>query len=315
MAIAALAVAAAKGVSRDYDATTYLQTAIRGFDHLEAHNLAYCNDGKENIIDDYCALMAATELFRATGDQRFAAAAAKRADSLLARVSTDERYAGWLRADDGRRTFSHGAETGLPVIALLNFADTLGDGPQKSRVRDGVRQILTFELRITADAPNPFGYPRQYVTELDGTRRPSFFIAQKNETGYWWQGENARLGSLATAARWAARLFDAAFAQQLEDYATRCINWILGLNPYDVCMLQGRGFNNAVYEEGAPGAPGGICNGITAGFTDPQDIDFNPEEPPEATTGNHRWRWGEQWIPHSGWYILAVAFENDPPSN
>ena len=168
---------------------------------------------------------------------------------------------------------------------------------------------MNFEIEITADVNNPFGYPRQYVTELDGTRRSSFFIAQKNETGYWWQGENARIASLAAAARMTSRYVDNELKSRLRAYATRCIDWVLGLNPYDVCMLQGRGFNNPTYEIGFPNAPGGMCNGVTGGFEDELGIDFNPDIP-EAQSGNHRWRWGEQWIPHSAWYILAIGAEN-----
>ncbi len=37
-------------------------TAERAFAHLEVHNREYLDDGEENIIDDYCALLAATEL-------------------------------------------------------------------------------------------------------------------------------------------------------------------------------------------------------------------------------------------------------------
>jgi hypothetical protein len=312
VSIAALAVAAATGQSRDYDSKKYLETAIKGFDHLEKNNLKYCNDGKENIIDDYCALMAATELFTAAKEQRFIDAAAKRAKNIINRISSDENYTNFLFADnEGKRTFFHGADAGLPVVALLNFEKISDSEELNKEILDAVKKIMTFELEITKEVTNPFGYPRQYVTDAERNKRGSFFIAQKNETGYWWQGENARLGSLATAARYTARKFDGEFAGQLETYAENCINWLLGLNPYDTCMLQGRGHNNVVYEEGYPSAPGGMCNGITAGFVDEHDIDLNPEEPKVATTGDHRWRWGEQWIPHSGWYILAVSSENN----
>ena len=37
--------------------------AKRAFAHLLINNIKYCDDKKENIIDDYCALMAATELW------------------------------------------------------------------------------------------------------------------------------------------------------------------------------------------------------------------------------------------------------------
>ena len=84
-------------------------------------------------------------------------------------------------------------------------------------------------------------------------------------------------------------------------------NWILGLNPYDLCMVQGKGRNNPVDYEGAPNPPGGICNGITSGVEDEHDIAFLPA--PYGRRGDWSWRWSEQWIPHASWMILALASE------
>src|SRR5262249_50038676 len=58
MAIAALARAA--GAPRDGESTRtrYLGAAIRGFEVLEARNAEFLDDHAENLIDDYCALLA-----------------------------------------------------------------------------------------------------------------------------------------------------------------------------------------------------------------------------------------------------------------
>lgn len=84
------------------------------------------------------------------------------------------------------------------------------------------------------------------------------------------------------------------------------MDWILGLNPYDICMLDGHGRNNPDYlpELGFFNAKGGICNGITSGYDDEDDIAFNPENQKDDMMQN--WRWGEQWIPHGAWYLLAI---------
>ena len=39
----------------DLDTSHYAEAARRGYLHLRGHNLAYLDDGVENIIDDYCA--------------------------------------------------------------------------------------------------------------------------------------------------------------------------------------------------------------------------------------------------------------------
>ena len=48
----------------------------------------FTNDGKENIVDDTCALIAATELFRTTKKAAYREAADRRAASLAGRLAT-----------------------------------------------------------------------------------------------------------------------------------------------------------------------------------------------------------------------------------
>ena len=317
LAIAALARAGALGSARDFSPERYLQAAISGFDHLEKHNLEYLDDGRENIIDDYCALMASSELCKAARLQgmpeadRFLAAARSRASALADRLCSDEHFRGWWRADHGgERPFYHAAEAGLPVISLLCYSEIEADESRRNQALAAIRESLRFELEVTTEVPNPFGYARQYVRPVGGAKRTAFFIPHRNESGYWWQGENARLASLAAAAGLAtARIeeigLSPASAHALDAYARDQLNWILGLNPYDACMLHGLGRNNPEYETKYPNALGGICNGITAGLDEEQDIAFLPD--PYAQQGEHRWRWSEQWIPHAAWYLLAVC--------
>jgi hypothetical protein len=200
-------------------------------------------------------------------------------------------------------------EAGLPVIALLRYAEVEPSPGRAAAALRAARRSLEFELAVTGEVANPFGYARQYVKPVDGPKRTAFFFPHRNESGYWWQGENARLASLAAAARLASRSLppDPALSARLEVYAADQLDWILGRNPYDACLLHGFGRNNPEYEERWPNAFGGICNGVTAGFADEQDIDFLPS--PYAERGEHRWRWSEQWIPHAAWYILAVCAE------
>lgn len=310
VSIAALAAAARFGAGGDFAPADYLNAAENAFAFLEKHNLEFANDGRENIVDDTCALLAAAELFRTTGREAYRAAADKRASSLMARLTSDGGYRDYWRADDGRRPFFHPVDAGLPVVSLLVYAE-VAPGDMKSRILETVRRSLEFELDITAEVNNPFGYSRQLVQNKAGVRRTAFFFPHDTETAPWWQGENARLGSMAAAARMGARAFrdDAAFAGRLRAFAADQLNWILGLNPFDTCMLYGRGRNNPEYmffnSYEYTNAPGGISNGITAGLTDDLDIDYNLGF---AQTGkDDDWRWTEQWLPHAAWYLLAVA--------
>jgi hypothetical protein len=313
MAIAALALAAGLGVSGDFAPADYLRAAEDAFGFLEKNGLSFTNDGRENIVDDYCALMAATELFRATKAGKYKEAADKRARNLISRLTTSGQYKDYWRADDGDRPFFHPADAGLPLVSLMNYFESAA--ALKEEIRGVVRRSMTFELAVTAEVANPFGYGRQLVQSGKGVRRTSFFFPHDTETAPWWQGENARLGSLAAAARLASRIFpdDPKFQARIKAFAQDQLNWILGLNPFDSCMLYGRGRNNPEYmffdSYEYMNAPGGISNGITAGYADEEDIDYNLHF---AVTGkDDDWRWTEQWLPHASWFLFAVALGDD----
>jgi len=314
MAIAALARASTLDDDGDHTRAQYLQAAREAFTHLEQHNLAYLFDNTESIIDDYTALLAATELTnaeaqQATGAYEVAAevvvAARRRAGSLIARYELGDEGAGWFRADEGGRPFFHAAEPGLPILALLRFAEVLPYQPEAGAAREIAVRAMLDVLDRTASVANPFGYPRTLAQPLGEEPREGFFFPHANETGYWWQGENAAIASLSAAASTCARLDGIAADDKarLRTFADDQLAWIAGRNPFDSSMLQGRGRDNADYSSDFPNLPGGIVNGVTSGWTDENDIAFLPADAPEGDA----WRWAEQWIPHTGWFLLAVA--------
>lgn len=308
ISIAALASAARLEFHGEFDQQKYRNAAENGYWHLKEHNTQYLNDGEENIIDEYCALLAAVELFKTTKEARYLEESRVWANRLSARQMNDEHIQHfWAANQDGSRPYFHAAEAGLPVIALCEYLAIEDDSERASVAKQIITQACEFEVSITNKVKNPFGYPRQYVKGVDEAKRDAFFVAHNNESGYWWQGENARLGSLATMAYLAQPFIESEILkQQLSKLAQDSINWIVGLNPYDMCMLDGHGRNNPDYlpQYGFFNAKGGVCNGITGGFEDEEDIAFNP--PAQKDDMLQNWRWGEQWIPHGAWYLLAV---------
>ena len=306
MAIAALARIAGWKKSGAFTSGQYLNGAKSAFAHLLIHNKAYDDDGKENIIDDYCALMAATELWIATGGTLYRDEARKRAGNLARRLSPQ----GYFISDDGNRPFFHASDAGLPVVALVRYLDQEKDAALRKTALTTIRKALDYNLAVTAEVSNPYGYARQHF-KYRGVVKAGFFIPHENETGWWWQGENARLGSLATAAITGGRLVYPAkghwgISAPLAGYASRQLSWILGENPYDMCFMYGYGKNNVPYMKALYGhgtGKGGVSNGITGKKEngDGSGIDFREED-----NGNE-WRWTEQWIPHSAWFLQAVT--------
>ena len=318
IAIAALAAAARiqraettcrifQGLSlTEYD---YLDCAERGYRHLAECNIHYLNDKTENIIDEYCALLSCVELFKTTENHYYLEESRRWAERLIKRQHSDSNVTHfWSANNDGSRPYFHAAEAGLPAISLLQYLDIESDNALRATTQKTLEQALWFELTITQEVNNPFGYPRQYVKAVTDEKHSAFFIPHDNETGYWWQGENARLASLATLAYMSqSKIQDPVLRQQLKKYGQNILNWIVGLNPFDMCMIDGHGYNNPDYlpHLGFYNAKGGICNGITSGFINENDIAFNPAEEKDNMLQN--WRWGEQWIPHGAWYLLAVS--------
>ncbi|MDG5800227.1 glycoside hydrolase family 9 protein [Marinilabiliaceae bacterium ANBcel2] len=309
MSIAALARAYAEGISGEFSSQKYLEAAIKGFDHLQENNLKYIHNGIENIIDDYTALMAATELYNATQEDRFLAAARVRMENLVNRISSDGNIDNYWRADDEDiRPYFHAAEAGLPLISLITYLQYEDDNEYREKAIDAVKSSVDFEISVTNEVNNPFGYARQYVKGTnEDEKRTAFFIPQNNETGYWWQGENARISSLSAAIYKSIPYIDEDKRDDALKYAISQINWILGMNPYNMTMLEGRGRNNPPYSEGGNelNVTGCVCNGITGGFGDETDIAFRPY--PYGEDLSQRWRWSEQWLQHGSWLMLAIS--------
>jgi hypothetical protein len=310
VAIAALAIASTFPFSGEYKNADYLKAAEDGFRYLEANNLRMTNDGKENIVDDYCALTAATELYKATEKDLYKQAADRRARSLLSRLISSGPYHDYWRADSGDRPFFHASDAGFPVVSLLYYSG-IADSKTKAEILATVKKSLSSQLALTTEVANPFGYARQLVQDKTGKRHTSFFFPHNSDAAPWWQGENARLASLAAAAQLSAKQFpdDPDFQNKLHTFAANQLNWILGLNPFDSSMMNGIGRNNPQYmffdSWEFTNAPGGISNGITSGFRDEDDIDYNLTY--KQTGADNDWRWQEQWLPHASWYLLAVS--------
>lgn len=323
VSIAALARASMLPMSKDaasaFQPAHYLRTARRAFDHLETNNLRYVDDGKENIIDDYTALLAATELYRATGEAKYLTAARRRADALNARMTPR----GWFRSDDDKRVFYHAAEAGLPVVALAEFLGIETDVDRVARTKEVITKSLQWQLEITRSVANPYGYARQafQLWDYDMMRRhdevlEGFFMPHANETGYWWQGESARLASLSAAAMLGGRIVASSntdafgVSSELGKFAQHQLDWILGRNPYGMSMLYGFGAKNPPHAESAGDmVRGGVSNGITGSDRSPEGRGITFAPGPET----ENWRWIEQWVPHVAWLLLAssASMNND----
>ena len=314
MAIAGLARASTLGIDSAYTSAEYLDAAKKGFEHLESKQALggaceYCNDGKENIIDDYTALLAALELYNATKISSYMDVARKRAEHLAGRLSND----GYFWSDnEKKRPFWHASDAGLPLVALVRYLELEKDASKASAIKVAAKKHLDWMLAVTYDnGKNPFGYARQtYMAQ--GAIKNGFFIPHDNESNYWWQGEDARLASLATAAVYAARILNYTDSTTAYKYAANQLDWILGKNPYNISFMYGIG----KYDKDGYGGTrftknliGGIANGITGYGRDGSGIAWN--DPNIYENSWDAWRWKEHWLPHTTWFLMALSTRYD----
>jgi len=310
LAIAALAIAARHPYpGQRFSCGEYLDTAVRSYDYLLKNNERYANDGRWNLVDRYAALIAATEIYLTTRE----AARYQRAEEMMEQLLGHAAPAGegmvrWNVDED--MPYYHAAEAGLPVVSLMTFFEADPASEAAKKALQAAEMAMRYEMHVTDDTANPFGYPRYTWKNPEGKLQNRFFFPHETTASPWWQGENARLGSLSVAALYVAdHTDDKELEKRLRLYAQRCIDWIMGSNPYNICMIHGFGYRNARYF--ALGAyrlhcPAGIVNGITSHPEDEDGIEF-VHDPGQGPDDN--WRWGEQWIPHSAWYLYALAMK------
>jgi len=460
VSIASLARAYKAGISGDSSAAQYLAGARRAYAHLKANPTRYQDNGRQNIIDYYCGLLAATELYNATDEAEYLAEAREWLDKLLGLQSADGWFYSGLNSGNERyRPFYHAAEEGLPVVAVSRFYQVAASNPEKLALREVVRRNLKHYVDITYKDANPFEYAKMYrqrseplggggpvdvggaytihieaeewtsregdfretngsigwiedghsatyefnadhadryrleffvatgnqsssfdvivngtragtlsfnntgswenfriealggsgvqltrgrntirlnfqnpvnvdyfrfvsnnvVIEPPSDRVAAFFIPKVNETGYWWQGENARLASMASAFILGAPIADhtgVMWADTLFGMATAQLDWILGRNPFNLTMMFGHGHGDGHEYPDYPGTQalpgeqslanikGGICNGISSARENENNIEWMPYS---GENFWRNWRFVEQWLPHNAWYLIAVS--------
>ena len=141
------------------------------------------------------------EIYKTTKEYDYLRRARAMAKRIMAHYVPVDDTMGYLSVNETDRPFFHAADAGMPVVNLLNYVAIEREQEDKQAAIDICEKVMRYQLHVTNKVANPFGYARQYVQHGDGSRCDQFFYPHDVETAPWWQGENARLGSLATAAR------------------------------------------------------------------------------------------------------------------
>lgn len=305
LAVAVLAQAARfGGCSGEYACEEYLHTALEAFAYLMENNEKHISDGAWNFLDWYCGLAAALELYITTGEEEYLDKCRHLEQGMEQYLIGMEEGVWFL--SDGKEMYFHPSDEGFPLLLLVKYAEKETRQDDRERVIGIIREAFRHLLSISE---SPFGYAA-FTWKKEGQEINRYFFPHDTKAAPWWQGENGRIASLAAAA---LRFSHMEEAKEVKDkliiFAGRQLNWIMGCNPFDSCMIDGFGRNNIQYffqgRYDFINSPGGICNGITAGEND-SGLEFIME-PCENCDDN--WRWAEQWLPCAAWYLYAEGFK------
>jgi hypothetical protein len=237
---------------------------------------------RPNTGADPHLLIGTIELYKATRRAEFLAGARTRVRTIL-------KPEGLLRGG-----YSNSGD--IPSAALGMFALSFPDDPLSAIIKQRLRRQLDY---LVAEPRNPFGITRQ-KTGKDG-----YFFEPTSVLGH-----NFIFSSRAWGAMTIYRLTG---DRRAWAYAADQMDWILGKNPYNLCMMEGIGVVNPPRyhhrynsipgrERGA--VPGAIPNGFVrdmGGFDRPGfDMSRKGRQYPSYRTS-------EPWLVHNILHLLSVT--------
>ena len=225
----------------------------------------------------------ALEMHSVTGQERY---------RQFARDSVEKMLAG--QVEMGRLRGAFGAYGEYDAVAVGLFALAYPNDELVPRIKTALEKFRRF-CETTDD--NPFGLSKQHVGD------PEYFFEPTSTLGHNWE---------LLARAWAGSLtYRLNGDERALRFAVDQIDWVLGKNPYGLCMMEGKGtFNPPKYhhryatipghERGA--VPGAIPNGFvrTPYGLDQPGFDMSRDKIPSYRTS-------EPWLVHNVLHLLAIS--------
>lgn len=308
-------------VYKDWD-TPYTQraldAAVRCFNWVTKRE-------SHTYLDFGTGASAGLRLFQATGDRVYLAYAVKMAERFADLQETNgsaTALKGYFYEDESRSSGAmHVAFETLAIIGFAEFVNGLSRTMDVSRWKKTLRSYCD-DYILTMGALNGFGIvpcqvkltDRQGARDYHGTSY-RYFMSVRNpwrleyETpteaeNEMYLGNNSNLAGTGIVLCYAGRAFT---SQKYIRQAQRMLDWILGQNPFDLCMMFGIGRRNPPiyiapeFMPRPPIIPGSVVNGIVG------DEDDRPDLQPGT------WHSCEIWTPHVAqtiWLASLLSHDN-----
>ena len=181
-----------------------------------------------------------------------------------------------------------------------------------SRSRELAR--LELAMRSTRSRTTRSATRRTGCNDAGCRPRVQWFFPHENESGYWWQGENARLALAGHAALLAARSVPDSDGRRGCAPRRRLVSWILGRQPVRRVHAPGSRPQQPAVRARVPQRPRRRLQRHHLGLRRRDRHRLPSDAGGEAK--EQSWRWGEQWMPHAAWLLLALVLaDTDVPAS
>ena len=258
------------------------------------------------------AVLALKELYSATGDEKILSELESKTKLLLSLQENEFKFSqkslrGFFYSDISKTDFFRNPrDGGIPLIALAEAFNSL----KRTELSDEIKTAISIycdNYLIPLMEKSPFGiipygiYSKtvegEVYRKLDGELSFRFFAEVVGKCAF---GLNSLLLSNAVG------LFLSAEILNKDDYKTHAkhqLEWVMGFNPINTCMMTGEGVNNPYPHSRFLGLIiGGVMNGIAGEEDDMPFMDMN---------NTMDWRTTEYWSPHVAYYIWLASLLNE----
>lgn len=271
-----------RGVKNDY-----LDRAVRLLDHASNGMVP---DGSPHL------LLSALDMYEVTGEKRYFDYARGNVEKIL-----DSQAVG------GRMRGAFGSFGDWNAAAVASFALAYPDDPLVRRIKRALDRWVTF---AETSADNPFGLSKQ---SLSAEKANDYFFVPSSIFGFNFQ-------QLARA--WAgAQIYRLTGDWRALRFGTDQLDWVLGKNPYGLCMMEGAGSRNPNWyhhrynsipghERGA--VPGAVPNGMVRNIIglDVPGFDlsyYGMGDEGLMRRGRPSYRTSEPWLVHNMHLLMALS--------
>lgn len=288
-------------VDREY-ANRSLTAAAKAFDYLKDRpNLT--------VREQAWAVLACLEMYNTTGTVCYQEKLKQELQALIDLQEGEFRFnqdlvRGFWYGDTRKTDIYRGhRDTGIPLIALCEALPMLNqDKELKAKCLQAIK-LYCYDYIGPMVKTNPFKiipfalFTREITDEkyrpFAGDLKYRFFSPTKVD---FYQGLTSHLLSNAVGLEMAGRILS---DSNLSVIAKRQVEWTMGCNVENACLMTGEGINNPYPHSRFLGLiPGGIMNGFIGSEDDEPFLDMQY---------GMDWRTTEYWSPHTCFYIWWVT--------